>query len=281
MNDPVRQWLDDQHGQQRQLLLVIDSLAEPNPVLELFAKDLMHDYVNLYQGTEFADIANAGPWLVALSDSDVTQIQPMLDAPELNWGWLASAGRIDLSALGDHWRARMLVEEEDQRALYRLQDNRVIAHHLSGLPPEQRYLLLGPLASALCWDGNAWSRFDSPAPAHCPPPFATPWLDLPEPPTTARQIRHHNLLQWLWQQFPTATAKLAERVLINDWLDDQLNQAEHSQWHAPEQQRFLLQYRLDPVLASHSFWAAHTAETPEQHFLRCQDAVANLEHTHL
>jgi len=280
MNDPVRQWLDDQHGRQRQLLLIIEGLAEPNPLQELFAKGLMHDYVNLCHGTEFADMADAGPWLVALSDSNVAKIQPMLDAPELNWGWLASAVQIDMPALADHWRARMLIVEEHQRALYRLQDSRVIAHHLCGLPLEQHHLLLGPLASALCWNGSAWSRFDNPAPAYCPHPFATPWLDLPEPPTTARQIRHHNLLQWLWQQFPTATAKLAEHVLLDEWLDEQLDQAEHWRWHAPEQQRFLLQYRLDPALASHSFWSAHTAETPEHHFVRCQAAVANMEHTH-
>jgi hypothetical protein len=280
MNDPVRQWLDDQRGQQRQLLLVIDSMAEPNPVQELFAKDLMRDYVNLYQGTELSDLTDVGPWLVALSESEVMQLRTMLDAPEGNWGWLASASRIDLSVLGNHWQARMLIEELDQRALYRLQDSRVIAHHLSGLAPEQRHLLLGPLASALCWDGDEWSRFDNPVPAYCPPPFATPWLDLPEPPTTASQIRRHNFLQWLWQEFPTVTAKLAEHVLLDDWVDDQLNQAEHWHWHALEQQRFLLRYRMDPVLASHAFWIAQIAETPEQHFVRCQDAVATMEHTH-
>lgn len=88
------------------------------------------------------------------------------------------------------------------------------------------------------------------------------------------------MLQWLWEQFPTATAKLAEHVMLDEWLGEQLNQAEHWQWLAPEQQRFLLQYRLDPDLASHSFWVAYTAESPEQHFLRCQAAVTNMERTY-
>ena len=280
MKAPVRQWLDDQQCKDRQLFLVIDSMAEPNPVQELFAKDLMRDYLNLYQGTELSDLADIGPWLIALSESELMQLDTLLDAPERNWGWLASAERIDLPALGNHWRARMLIEEEDQHALYRLQDGRVIAHHLRGLASGQRHLLLGPLASALCWDGNAWSSFDNPIPAPCPPPFETPWLGIPEPPGIARQISQHNLLQWLWEQFPTATAKLAEHVMLDEWLGEQLNQAEHWQWLAPEQQRFLLQYRLDPDLASHSFWVAYTAESPEQHFLRCQAAVTNMERTY-
>lgn len=272
-------WLAEQIAQQRELLLVVDRLAEPDPIVELFGADLMQNYINLYQGTELDDMADAGPWLVRVNHPDAAFLHTLLDDPKRNWGWLASAEHIDLRVLAQHWRERMLINEQEQRALYRFQDNRVIAHHLHGIEEIQRPLLLGPLSSAL-WDGDAWARFDNPVPAHGPPPFATPWLDLPEPPTTARQIRHHNLLQWLWQQFPTATAQLAEHILLDDWLDDQLDQAEHWQWHAPEQQRFLLQYRMVPVLASHSFWAAHTAESPEQHFLRCQATVANMEHTY-
>ena len=280
MIDTVHDWFDEQQAEQRQLLLILDSLAKPNPVQELFASDLMQQYVNLYQDSAVTEMAEVGPWLVLLSDSNPEQIRSLTDAPAQNWGWLASAEQLDLTLLSQHWRERMLIEEQGQRSLYRFQDNRVIAHHLHGIEEFQRPLLLGPLSSALCWDGDAWARFDNPVPAHCPPPFATPWLDLPEPPTIARQIRHPNLLQWLWQQFPTATAQLAEHVLLDDWLNDQLDQTEHWQWHAPEQQCFLLRCRLDPALASHSFWAAHTTETPEQHFVRCQVAVASMEHNH-
>ncbi len=277
MNDQVRKWLDEQQARQRQLLLVIDSLAEPSPIQELFVSDLMQDYVNLYQGTEYADLEGIGPWLVNLSVSQAGQIQPLLDAPERNWGWLASADSIDLSALALHWRARMLIEENGQRALYRLQDNRVIARHLSGLSSEQCVLLMGPLVSALCWDGEAWLAFDNPIPERCDPPFATPWLDLAEPPLVALQIRHHNLLQWLWQQHPAATAELAERVLLDDWLEERLTLAERWQWHTLDKQRFLLQHCLDRDLAADSVWPPHSGETAEQHFHRCQETIDAVE----
>jgi len=277
MNDQVRQWLDEQQAQQRHLLLVIDSLAEPDPIQELFTRDLMRDYVNLYQGTEFADLADIGPWLVVLSVFEAAHIQPLLDTPERNWGWLASVDRIDLSAITHHWRERMHVEEKGQRSLYRFHDNRVIARHLAELAPAQQPLLLGPLSSALCWDGEYWQCFDNARPGHYPAPFEAAWLTLPEPDAVVRDVQRHNLTLWLWQQHPTLTAGLAERVVLDAWLDEQLNQAEHWQWHSPEQQRFLLQYRLNLVLASHSFWIPHPAESPEQHFLRCQAFFTNLE----
>lgn len=280
MNDYVDRWLAEQQQQQRQLLLIVDSLAEPDPIRELFAADLMHDYLNLYRGTAFADLAEAGPWLIQLSEADVAALQPLLDAPERNWGWLASADRIDLHTLQDHWQARMLIEDQGQRALYRFQDNRVIARHLGALAPEQRAPLLGPLVSVLCWDGHAWSTFDNPSPGPCPAPFATPWLELPEPADVSRQIRHHNLLQWLWQEHPAHTTTLAEQVVLDDWLDEQLTQAEQWGWHTPEQQRFLLQCRVQPALAAQPFWTPQATESPAQHFDRCQRSVARLEPSH-
>ncbi|MCY1280019.1 hypothetical protein D9M70_287910 [compost metagenome] len=117
-------WLDEQRDQQRQLFLIIDRLAEPDPVQQLFAADLMQDYLNLYQGGELDDLADIGPWLVRLPDSHA----PLLH----NW-----------------------LTEPDRHTLYRFQDSRVMAHHLLALRPEQRSGHLGQLSAALCRDGKA------------------------------------------------------------------------------------------------------------------------------
>ncbi|TCD22484.1 DUF4123 domain-containing protein [Pseudomonas sp. IC_126] len=268
MNDQVRQWLDEQQAQQRQLLLIIDSLAEPSPIQELFVSDLMQDYINLYHGTEFADLADIGPWLVAVSASEVAQIQPMLDAPERNWGWLASADRIDLTALAQHWRERMQVDEKGQRSLYRFQDSRVIARHLAELAPAQQPLLLGPLNSALCWDGECWQCFDNARPGQYPAPFEAAWLTLPEPDTVVREIQRHNLTLWLWQNHSAATARLAETRVLSDWLDEQLDKAERWQWKPLEYLQFLLRYQLDPEFAENPAWKPEARESPESHFVR-------------
>jgi len=268
MNDQVRQWLDEQQAQQRHLLLVIDSLAEPNPIQELFTSDLMQDYVNLYQGTEFADLADIGPWLAALNASETAQIQSLLDTPDRNWGWLASVDRIDLSAITHHWRERMQVDEEGQRSLYRFQDNRVIARHLAGLAPAQQPLLLGPLNSALCWDGQSWRCFDNSRPGQYPAPFEAAWLTLPEPDAVVRDVQRHNLTLWLWQNHSAATARLAETRVLSDWLDEQLDKAERWRWKPLEHIQFLLRYQLDPEFAERPAWKPEEGESPDAHFVR-------------
>ncbi|WP_312340759.1 DUF4123 domain-containing protein [Stutzerimonas nitrititolerans] len=271
----VHKWLSDQLGQQRELLLIIDRLAEPDPIQILFSADLMQNYVNLYQGTEFADLANIGPWLVAVGASEIERIQSLLDAPERNWGWLASTDSIDLSALAHHWRERMYVDEEGQRSLYRFQDNRVIVRHLAELAPAQQPLLLGPLSSALCWDGERWRCFDNSRPAQYPAPFEAAWLALPEPNTVVREIQRHNLALWLWQNHSAATAQLVETRILSDWLDEQLDKAERWHWRSAERIQLLLRYQLDPALASHSEWPPYDHEAPDVHFSRISQVLFN------
>ena len=262
------EWIADQLAQQRELLLVIDRLAEPDPVQALFNADLMQDYVNLYQDTELADLAEVGPWLVRLHNPDAELVQTLLDTPEDNWGWLASAAHIDLTTLAQHWRERMLIDEQEQRALYRFQDNRVIARHLAELGETQRPLLLGPLNSALCWDGQAWQSFHNPRPGLYPAPAEKPWQELAEPEAVTQAILRHNLELWLWQNHCAATAQLAETQPLSGWLEAQLDQAKRWRWQSLESIQFLLRYQLDPALSAHPTWAPVENETPNAHFAR-------------
>ncbi len=268
-------WLAEQIGQQRELLLVVDRLAEPDPINALFSANLMQDYVNLYQNTELADMTDVGPWLVRVHTPCSEFIQTLLDTPERGWGWLASAERVDLAVLAQHWRERMLINEREQRALYRFQDNRVIAHHLREIEEIQRPLLLGPLSSALCWDGQYWQCFDNPRPGQYPAPFETPWLAIAEPETVQHHISRHNLELWLWQNHSKATADLAETRLLTDWLDQQLDKARRWNWLAEQQLHFLLLHRLDPALAEHRAWAPAEHETTEAHFARVSTVLSS------
>jgi hypothetical protein len=262
-------WITEQLAQQRELLLIVDRLAEPDPIKALFGADLMQDYVNLYQSTEFADMADVGPWLVRLHNPDATLVQTLLDTPESDWGWLASAAHIDLAVLAHHWRERLLIDEQEQRALYRFQDNRVIARHLAELSETQRPLLLGPLESALCWDGQAWQSIHNSRPGLYPPPFEKPWQELAEPESVTQAILRHNLEQWLWQNHCAATAQLAETQPLSSWLDAQLEQAKSWRWQSLERIQFLLRYQLDPALAAHPIWPVLPGENPDIHFSRC------------
>lgn len=277
MIELAQRWLDDQQSQERELLLVVDRLAEPDPIVELFGAGLMQDYVNLYQGTEFADMAEVGPWLVRLNNPDAELIQKLLDTPERDWGWLASAEHIDLACLAQHWRERMLIDEQEQRALYRFQDNRVIARHLAELSETQRPLLLGPLNSALCWDGQTWQSIHNPHPDLYPAPFEKPWQELAEPEVVTHEILRHNLEQWLWQNHCAATAQLAETQPLSNWLDAQLGKAKNWRWQSLERIQFLLQHQLQPALVEHSAWAVLENETPDAHFARCSRELTTTE----
>lgn len=273
MNEVAQSWVADQLAQQRELLLIVDRLAEPDPITALFSADLMQDYVNLYQGTEFADMADVGPWLVRLHNPDAPLVQTLLNTPESGWGWLASAATIDLAVLAQHWRERMLIDEQAQRALYRFQDNRVIARHLAELSETQRPLLLGPLESALCWNGQAWQSIHNPRPGLYPVPFEKPWQELAEPEAVTQAVLRHNLEQWLWQNHSAATAQLAETQPLSSWLDAQLDQAQSWRWQSLERIQFLLRYQLDPALAEHPAWAPVKNETADAHFARSSEEL--------
>lgn len=279
MIELAQRWLDDQRSHQRELLLVVDRLAEPDPIAELFGAGLMQDYVNLYQGTEFADMADVGPWLVRVNDPDAAFFQTLLNNPERDWGWLASAEHIDLAILTQHWRERMLIDEQEQRALYRFQDNRVIARHLAELSETQRPLLLGPLTSALCWDGQTWRSINNPRPGLYPAPFEKPWQELAEPEAVTQEILRHNLEQWLWQNHSTAAAQLAETQPLNSWLDAQLGKAKNWRWQPLERIQFLLRYQLDPALAAHPAWTPVENETADAHFARSSKELINASTT--
>lgn len=275
MNDRVEHWLGEQQAQGRPLLLVIDSLAEPTQLPSLFSTDLVHSYANLYQGTEVDEMAGAAPWLILLNELNFTQLRSLTDAPEQNWGWLASADHADMAALTQHWQARIFADEQGQRSLYRFQDNRIIARHLGELDASQRPLLLGPLASVLCWDGQDWQWFDNELPGEYREPFEKPWLSIPEPEQVQRAVAHHNLELWLWQTHTQATTRLAETQVVSDWLDHQLDKAKEWRWHSEPQLHFLLRYQLDPELADHSAWQPTARETPEAHYSRVSSTLAS------
>lgn len=268
MIETSRYWIEQQH-QARDLLVILDRQAEPDPVTLLFSNDAVQDYVELYRNTEFSDMLEMSPWLIIPTNNDSTRLEQLLENPHWNWGWLASTEHTNLSELAKHWRDRMLVDAEDQRSLYRFQDNRVMARHLLALPPHQLPTLLGPITSALVWSGSSWHAIDNPTPALHSVPASAPWLQLPEPGEITSSIQQHNLTLWLWQQHSTATASLAETRNLKEWLDERLSLAKSWGWESNNCLEFLLSRHLSPALAEHPEWQPRANETALEHYARC------------
>lgn len=268
MIEAAQNWIDEQLSQQRELLLVIDRLAEPDPIRELFSANLMQDYVNLYQDTEFADLADVGPWLVRLNNPNAALVYSLLDTPQRDWGWLASAQHIDLASLTQHWHARLAIDEGEQRSVFRFQDNRVMARSLAHMEEHQLPQLLGPLNSVLCWGGEAWHSHENPQPGPASYSQPAPWL-YPEPGVIRQETRLANLEQWLWENQPEATSVLARHCNVRSWLAESLALANEWGWLVPEQVAFLLSARRGPLL-SNPGWQPLPKERCDSHFTRCR-----------
>lgn len=267
------QWLSEQRRRQRQLLVIANPMAESNPIPTLFANAPIRDYVKVYQGTPFENLAPLGPWLVRIDVSTMAALSALLQSPEHHWGWVASAEQLDMNEVVAHWQARMLIHDEDQRALYRFQDNRVISRHLQALDNEQIPLLLGPLCSALCWDGKQWISVDNPAPGTYPEPFDTPWLQVPPAAEQSAAAQKAMLETWLWENHLEATQQLLTRESLAPWLQTQLDNAHSWGWSRPEQIHFLLEHQLSADLANLPAWAPRADEAPDAHFVRVQQDI--------
>lgn len=270
-------WLAEQTRQQRQLLLIIDTLHSPQVIANLFTLAPIRDYIRLFQGSEFDDLLEQSPWLIRIESTSIAAVSYLLQNPMLNWGWLASTPHLDLNEIAQHWRERLVINENGQRWFYRFQDNQVIARHLSALTEQQTPSLLGPLAGVLSWDGEQWQAFENPQPGPSPQPFATPWLDVPESAAISEAIEIEAIKQWLWQYHPFATASLPISDPFDVWIKQQLDLATELGWNDPEQIRFLAEHKLDPERAAHAAWAKQFGETPQAHFVRVKRTFTALD----
>lgn len=268
MTDSPAKWLEQQKQQQRQILLIIDTSAAPEVVASLFEQGPVRDYIKVFQQTEFEQLVAQSPWLVRIDSSSMPVLLRLLQTPQCNWGWVAGVPQLDLNEMAQHWRERMLVSEDGQRSFYRFQDNRVIARHLAALAPHHVSLLLGPAASALCWDGEQWQCVENSAPGRYPAPFVTPWLDLPEPRMAIAAIEIRAVENWLWEHHPRQTFAL--EAPLKRWIKEQLDLATKFEWNDAEQIFFLIEYKLDPDFSHHPVWMARAWESPEQHFCRAR-----------
>ncbi|WP_415764105.1 DUF4123 domain-containing protein [Pseudomonas sp. ZB1P45] len=270
MSDALNNWLGEQTRLNRVLILALDSLAEPNPVTSLYSAGLMQRSVQLYRGTQYAEFVAISPWLTELSNPSADAFRKLLDDPQRNWGWIGSMDNADLDGLTQHWRARMIIDEDGERSLFRFQDNRVIARCLTNLKASEYPLLLGPISSVLYWDENQWKSADNARPGVYPAPDPAPWLRNPESGEQARSILRDNLKRWLLTYHVEAAAELAETRVVSKWLEEQMDLMDLWQWKTPEQRELMLSRRLSPKCMEDIAWEPLPGETLEAHFERCQ-----------
>ncbi|WP_448695286.1 DUF4123 domain-containing protein [Pseudomonas moraviensis] len=270
MSDVRDNWMGEQSRLNRVLILVLDSLAEPNSVTPLYSAGVMQRSVQLYRRTEFAQFAAISPWLAELQNPGNEAFRKLLDEPQRNWGWIGSMDTADLESLTQHWIARMVIDEDGERSLFRFQDNRVLARCLANMKDSELPLLLGPIGSVLYWDENQWKSADNSRSGMYPVPNPEPWLRNPESGEQARSILRENLKRWLLAYHLEAAATLAETQVVSEWLEDQLDLLDAWGWQLPEQRELMLSRRLSEQCMQDVAWSPLPSETSPEHFERCK-----------
>lgn len=269
-----RQWMDEQRGQGRDVCLVLDSQNEIEARQGLLNGRAHDRYHSVYSQTPVAELASAGPFLIELDSTDTERLAELLNAPERNWGWLASLAPGDLPLWLEHWRARVLVSARPERALYRFQDNRVLSRALRHLSAEQLPAYLGQAISVCYWQGEQWATTDNPAPGKYVLPEAAAWLSVPAPSRQQAFIHAHNARCFLLEKHFPAFHRLAGQLNPFEWLSGKQTQALQWGWVEEAQLVFLLIHSLKhPGFELPKAWHPHPHETAALHFERVSQAA--------
>lgn len=267
--NPQEQWLHAQAEQGRHIYLVLDSdgqLEERNALIAELGND---QYRNLYVGTPANSLVEMAPYLLRLESAGHPTVQALLNTPERNWGWLASAENNDLDVLATHWQDRLVVGERPNQSLYRFHDNRVLGRALDFLQPEQRPDYLGPLASVCYWQADQWKIVYNLDPGVYPLPSDLAWLNTPIPEATFAGQQFDNARRYLVREHLESLVKLAEQQDLDTWLRGQLDLARTWEWREPEQIHFLLTQSLQASgYALPKDWLPKPDETASMHFDR-------------
>lgn len=267
------QWLLTHQSLGHTLCLVLDSENERQIRQTLLKNSRPHQYLSVYGQTVVADLCDAGPFVFTVDPGD-KNINELLMRPDSDWGWFASVPKGHMPMFVEHWRKRLIIGDRPHQALYRFQDNRVLAKALRNLPVEAYPGYLGPAISVCYWQGTCWECTENPAPGTVAVPDFPLWLQLPLAQQQAMKTRLINAHRFLLAEHLQAYAQLAEQQDPQIWLRATLDQAEAWNWLAPDPLEFLLTQSLQALtqkLASH--WHARPGEPPDEHFERVRLAA--------
>lgn len=272
MNSIVN-WLTEQQQNQQAIYLMLDPLAEPNPVATLLTNQAIMGYTWLLHNTPYESLRYASPTIIQIADINNQGVQELINHPEQDWGWFFTTSRqVTMEQLIAHWQARLTLIYEQQEVFYRFQDNRVIIRALKGIPKDQYFQLLGQTNQVALWHENEWQIYTNETPREY---ILTTkenliWA-LPEPAKVTHQVLFNNLHDWLMNTFSLDTlTQSAIEPNIPDWLEAQITLAETYQWHTQSQCQYLIEQKLIAEQAHSEQWQPLDGETPETHYQRMQ-----------
>lgn len=258
------QWMARERACGRDIVLMLGAGSDARQAL--MARLGSERWSVLYQQTDVAHLAAQGPACFLIGEGEVRLLQGLFEAPQGNWGWLASLAPGALPDWVEHWRARLLLGQRPQRALYRFHDNRVLARAMA--VADRRAEWLGQAISVCYWQATAWRVVDNPVPRAYPVPPVPVWLPTPAE-VEGNGVALANAHRYLYSQHLDAYCTLAQSQMPLEWLQRQLRQARAWGWHTGEQIEFLLMLSLrSPGYEVPRECAPLVDESPQAHLER-------------
>lgn len=140
------QWLTETDSSP--VYLMVNVLADPNPVEILYANNWVEDAFRIYDSTPLAHITAQSPWLILLKTSSYPVLGRLMDSgafSDPSWGWAYRSSQ-SLQENLDHWRRRQLVTLKGNTVILRLADSRVAGILFPAMNKEDWRILMTPVA---------------------------------------------------------------------------------------------------------------------------------------
>lgn len=145
MKHHQKTWIDYFRGQAGVPVLMVNSLAEPNPVEHFYRNDWVDEGFALYHSTPMHAMIGQSPWLIRPKQGALNALARALDKGTLtDWGWAYYTDWPWHEQL-NHWRSRLLVNSGKQQIVLRLMDSRVLSAIATGFGHDEWGELMTPV----------------------------------------------------------------------------------------------------------------------------------------
>lgn len=107
--------------------LLINTLANPNPINVMYANDWIEKAFPLYYRTPLAHLIAQSPWLVQIKPESHIPLSQLLDSKTFSddsWGW-AYRSQLSWDKQLLHWQVKQVVHLSNESVLLRLADTRI------------------------------------------------------------------------------------------------------------------------------------------------------------
>lgn len=201
--------------------LLLDG-AQINDLIQIiYQLEPAPEFSRLYDGTRYAELADAGPILIATNRGSL--LNQYFEKQWYMTAGVALASRAPIDELVQHLSSLVHVSVSGGvTVLFRYYDPRILHLWLTDMSDEQRDSALGPVEQVRLWGGAGWQDFHSSASTDAQCYADTPWLQLNSDQLAGlNQAKQHAFAQKLLEHvdtwFPECLANLGtdER---DDWV---------------------------------------------------------------